>query len=156
MKILMVCLGNICRSPLAEGVLRHKTQQAQLNWEIDSAGTGAHQPGCAPHKYSQKIARLNGFDICDQVCRQLVKDDADRFDKIYVMDRDNYDDAKRIFRDKWIPGKVELLLNEVYPGKNMEVPDPWYGGEDGYHHVYELISKACDAIIQKYAQLHAR
>jgi protein-tyrosine phosphatase len=151
MKILMVCLGNICRSPLAEGVLRHKVKQAGLNWEIDSAGTAGHMPGCPPHKLSQKIAKLNGFDICDQVCRQLVKDDADRFDKIYVMDSDNYYDVKRIFGNKWNNEKVDMLMNEVYPGKDIEVPDPWFGGEDGYHKVYDLISKACDSIIRKHA-----
>jgi protein-tyrosine phosphatase len=151
MKILMVCLGNICRSPLAEGVLRHKAEQAGLHWEIDSAGTAGHMPGCAPHKLSQKVARINGFDICNQVCRQLVKEDADRFDKIYVMDSDNYHDVKRIFGNKWDENKVDMLMNEIYPGKNLDVPDPWYGGEDGYHRVYEMISQACDAIISKYA-----
>ncbi|WP_242692063.1 low molecular weight protein-tyrosine-phosphatase [Aridibaculum aurantiacum] len=153
MKILMVCLGNICRSPLAEGVLRHKVLQAGLQWTIDSAGTSGHQPGCPPHKLSQKIAKINGFDICDQVCRQLEPNDIDRFEKIYVMDRENLREAKRIFGSKWDPSKVDMLMNEVYQGKNMEVPDPWYGGEEGYHEVYAMINKACDAIISKYTIL---
>ncbi len=151
MKILMVCLGNICRSPLAEGVLRHKVIEAGLDWQIDSAGTGAHQPGCPPHKFSQKISLQNGFDISDQVCRQLVKNDIQKFDKIYVMDAENYADAKRILGNDWNPEKVELLMNELHPGENMEVPDPWYGGEEGYHNVYDMINRACDAIIEKYA-----
>jgi protein-tyrosine phosphatase len=150
MKILMVCLGNICRSPLAEGILRHKVLQAGLDWQIDSAGTAGHMPGCPPHKLSQKIAHLNGFDICDQVCRQLVAADADNFDKIYVMDRENYNDVKRIFGNKWNAEKIDMLMNEVYAGKNKDVPDPWYGGEGGYHLVYDMINQACDAIIKKY------
>lgn len=150
MKILMVCLGNICRSPLAEGILRHKVKQAGLDWEIDSAGTAGHNPGCPPHRLSQKIALQNGFDICDQVCRQLDRDDIHRFDKIYVMDKMNLLDVKSSFGRQFDPTKVLMLMNEVHPGKNIEVPDPWYGGEDGYHKVYDMMNKACDAIIAKY------
>lgn len=149
MKILMVCLGNICRSPLAEGVLRHKAEQAGLNWEIDSAGTGAHAPGCAPHRLSQKVAREYGIDICSQVCRQFVKSDMDNFDKVYVMDEENFDEVKRIAGSKWDDKKVDYLLNEIYRGENRSVPDPWYGGEDGYYKVYVLIEKACEAIVTK-------
>lgn len=147
----MVCLGNICRSPLAEGILKHKVKQAGLNWEVESAGTAGHNPGCPPHRLSQKIARLNGFDIHDQVCRQLEPEDILRFDKIYVMDRMNLRDCKHIFARQWNPAKVDLLMNELEPGSNKEIPDPWFGGEEGYHQVYEMISKACDAIISRYS-----
>ena len=151
MKILMVCLGNICRSPLAEGVLQHKVNKAGLNWKVDSAGTANYHVGEAPHRLSQKIAEMNGIDISCQQCRQFKKEDMLQFDKIYVMDSQNYIDVKRISRELWQENKVELLLNELRPGKNMGVPDPWYGTEEDYHKVFKMISDACDAIIEKYA-----
>jgi len=151
MKILMVCLGNICRSPLAEGVLKHKANRAGLDWEIDSAGTNGYHVGEAPHHLSQKVARLNGIDICDQRARRFMKEDFDRYDKIYAMADDVIEDIRRIAKDKYNPSKVDLFLNELYPGKNLSVPDPWYGPEPGYHEVYKMIDKTCDAIIRKYA-----
>jgi protein-tyrosine phosphatase len=155
MKILMVCLGNICRSPLAEGILEHKAKQAGLNWRIDSAGTNGYHTGEAPHRLSQKVAKLNGIDICNQRARQFVKEDFDRYDKIYAMADDVLDDIQRIARQKFDPSKVDLLLNELYPGKNLSVPDPWYGPEPGYHEVYKLIEAACDAVIKKYSSVSA-
>ena len=151
MKILMVCLGNICRSPLAEGILQHKATKAGLNWEIDSAGTNGYHIGQAPHKLSQKIAKLNGIDICGQKSRQFVKEDFDRYDKIYAMADDVIDEIKIIAQEKYNPAKVDLLLNELYPGKDQSVSDPWYGPEPGYHEAYKLIDAACDKIIGKYA-----
>ncbi len=151
MKILMVCLGNICRSPLAEGVLRHKAKQAGLDWYIDSAGTNGYHIGEAPHRLSQKVAKLNGIDICEQRARQFVKEDFERFDKIYAMADDVLDDIERIARNRFDPAKADLFLNELYPGQNLSVPDPWYGTEPGYHEVYQMINKACDRIIEKYA-----
>ena len=148
MKILMVCLGNICRSPLAEGVLRHKAKQAGLNWTIESAGTNGYHVGEAPHHLSQKIARLNGVDICEQKARRFVKEDFDRYDKIYAMADDVVDDIKRIAKEKYNPAKVDLFLNELYPGQNQSVPDPWYGTEPGYHDVYKLIAETSDRIVQ--------
>jgi protein-tyrosine phosphatase len=148
MKILMVCLGNICRSPLAEGILQHKADEAGLNWTVDSAGTNSYHIGEPPHPLSQKVARLNGIDICNQRARRFVKEDFDRYDKIYAMADDVLDDIKRIAKDKYDPSKAGLFLNELYPGKNASVPDPWYGEEPGYHDVYKLIEEACEAIIQ--------
>ncbi|MFN2438402.1 MAG: low molecular weight protein-tyrosine-phosphatase [Chitinophagaceae bacterium] len=156
MKILMVCLGNICRSPLAEGILQHKAGQSGLKWEIDSAGTNGYHVGQAPHKLSQKIAKLNGIDICGQKSRQFVKEDFDRYDKIYAMADDVIDEMKIIAREKYDPAKVDLLLNELYPGKDQPVPDPWYGTEPGYHKAYKLIDAACDVIISKYANVQMR
>ncbi|HEX8331754.1 MAG TPA: low molecular weight protein-tyrosine-phosphatase [Segetibacter sp.] len=147
MKILMVCLGNICRSPLAEGVLKDKIQKAGLDWEVDSAGTSHYLTGNPPHKLSQKIAKDKGIDICTQQCRQFVKQDMERFDKIYVMDEDNYDDVKRIAGDRWDEEKVDLLLNEAYPLENRSVPDPYYGVESDYQSVFEMIDKACEQIL---------
>jgi protein-tyrosine phosphatase len=149
MKILMVCLGNICRSPLAEGILKHKAQLAGLQWKVESAGTGAYHIGEAPHTLSQKVARMNGIDISNQRARQFVKEDIIYYDKIYVMDSSNYNDVKRICREEWVADKVDLLLNESHPGQNRSVPDPWYGKEDGYHEVFKMIEEACDMIIQK-------
>lgn len=147
----MVCLGNICRSPLAEGILQSKAREAGLNWQVDSAGTNGYHVGEAPHPLSQKVARLNGIDICDQRARRFVKEDMERYDKIYAMADDVIDDIRRIAKGRYDESKVELFLNELYPGKNASVPDPWYGEEPGYHEVYELIDKACDQIIARYA-----
>ena len=91
------------------------------------------------------------FDISCQQCRQFKKEDMLAFDKIYVMDSENYINVKHISRELWNEEKVDLLLNELHPGKNMAVPDPWYGTEDGYHKVFKMISDACDRIIEKYA-----
>lgn len=148
MKILMVCLGNICRSPLAEGILRDKIKKAGLDWEVDSAGTNGYQPGCPPHHFSQKVAKQYGIDICEQKCRHFIKEDIDKFDKIYVMDDENYYEVQRIAGRKWDAKKVDFLLNEVYPGQNQMVPDPWFGGEDDFHTVYEMIDKACEKIVK--------
>ena len=152
MKVLMVCLGNICRSPLAEGILRDKARQAGLDWEIDSAGTNSYHTGEAPHPLSQKVARLNGVDISNQRARRFTADDFQQFDKIYAMAGDVVDDMRRIAGKKFDPAKVDLLLNEVHPGQDADVPDPYYGPEPGYHEVYNLISDAADQIIAKYGQ----
>jgi len=149
MKILMVCLGNICRSPLAEGILQHKAKAAGLDWQVDSAGTNGYHVGEVPHRLSQKVAQLNGIDICHQKARQFVKEDIDRYDKIYAMADDVIDDIKGIAGKKYDASKVDLLLNELYPGKNLSVPDPWYGPEPGYHEVYKMIDAACNKIVEK-------
>jgi protein-tyrosine phosphatase len=150
MKVLMVCLGNICRSPLAEGILKHKAVKAGLDWQVDSAGTNGYHIGEAPHRLSQKVAKLNGIDICDQRARQFVKEDFDRYDKIYAMADDVVDDIRNIAGNKYDSSKVALFMNELHPGKNYSVPDPWYGPEPGFHEVYKLIDEVCDAIIRKY------
>lgn len=153
MKILMVCLGNICRSPLAEGILQHKAAKAGLNWSVESAGTNGYHTGEPPHRLSQKVAKLNGIDICNQRSRMFTAEDFDMFDKIYAMSADVMDEMKRIARKRYDASKVDLLMNELYPGRNMDVPDPWYGPEPGYHNVYEMIDKACGNIISRYANM---
>lgn len=150
MKILMVCLGNICRSPLAEGILQQKAFKAGLTWSIESAGTNSYHTGEPPHPLSQKVAKLNGIDISKQRARRFTADDYAVYDKVYALAEDVLDEIKRISKNKFDAGKTDLLMNELYPGKNMDVPDPWYGPEPGYHEVYKLIDKACDAIIEKY------
>jgi protein-tyrosine phosphatase len=151
-RILMVCLGNICRSPLAEGILRKKAQAAGLNWIVASAGTNGYHIGEPPHRLSQKVAGMNGIDICHQRARRFEAVDLQRFDKIYAMAEDVIDEMRRLSHSDWTDdGKVDLLLNEVRPGSNQSVPDPWYGSEPGYHNVYSLIDEACDRIIERYA-----
>ena len=150
MKVLMVCLGNICRSPLAEGILQDKAKKAGLNWTIDSAGTGNYHIGDAPHRLSRKVAQLNGIDISGQACRQFTKEDMLHFDRIYAMDKEVYNEIRRMSGALWDPSKTDLLMNETYPGKNMDVPDPWYGTEKDFHEVYAMINKACNAIIEKH------
>ena len=148
----MVCLGNICRSPLAEGILRHKINKAGLDLTVDSAGTNGYHDGEAPHHLSQKVARLNGIDICGQRSRRITPDDFNKFDKIYAMSADVIDEMKWIAKKKYDPSKVELLMNVLKPGKNLDIPDPWFGAEPGYHAVYQLIEQACDAILKKFIE----
>jgi protein-tyrosine phosphatase len=149
MKILMVCLGNICRSPLAEGILQDKALKAGLNWKIESAGTDTYHVGEAPHPLSQKVARENGIDICNQRARRFAAEDFEKFDKIYALAEDVLYEIRRIARNRFDGSKIDLLMNELYPGKNMAVPDPWYGSEEGYHKAYQMIEAACDAIVTK-------
>lgn len=146
----MVCLGNICRSPLAEGILLHKVHAAGLNWIVDSAGTNGYHIGEPPHHLSQKVAMQHGVDISAQRARRFVKEDFDVYDKIYALAGDVMGDMQRIAGRKFDTGKADLLLNELYPGQQRDVPDPWYGPEPGYHEVYELIDRACTAIIEKH------
>lgn len=156
MKILMVCLGNICRSPLAEGILKHKAQNAGLDWVVDSAGTlGAHV-GEPPHKLSQKVALHHGVDICQQRARRFEGTDFERYDKVYAMSADVLEHIQEICGKKFIAAKADLLLNELYPGENHSVVDPWYDGtEPGFMAVYKEIEKACEAIVQKHKQVTA-
>jgi protein-tyrosine phosphatase len=149
MKILMVCLGNICRSPLAEGILLQKIKIAGLDWEVDSAGTNGFHVNEAPHYLSQRVAKKKGIDISKQICRRFVPLDFDRFDKIYAMAADVVDEMKQISGNKFNYTKVDLLLNLVYPGENRDVPDPWYGPEAGYYEVFEMIDEACEVLIKK-------
>lgn len=147
MKILMVCLGNICRSPLAQGILEAKVQNLGFDWEIDSCGTGSWHIGESPDKRSIKVASENGLDITEQRARQLSNEDFDRFDLILAMDSQNYRDIL----DKGgagISDKVEIILNYLHPGENRSVPDPYLGG--GFEHVYDLLDKACEKIIETY------
>lgn len=153
MKILMVCLGNICRSPLAEGILKDKLKKAGLNWEVDSAGTNGLHVGEAPHRLSQKVAKMRGIDITNQQGRRFVKEDFERYDIIYAMAADVMDEIKRIGRDKFAEAKVKLILNETYPGENRDIPDPWYGAEPGYHEVYDLLEESCEAIIKNHPSM---
>lgn len=147
MKILMVCLGNICRSPLAQGILEHLAAKNNLNWQVDSAGTNGYHIGEPPHLLSIKVAKQHSIDISKQRCRKFTKADIHYFDKIYVMDLDNLQAVKSILGNDFNPLKVDLIMNVVYPNQNIEVPDPWYGNFDGYQRVFEMLHQACNQII---------
>lgn len=147
----MVCLGNICRSPLAEGIMQHKIAETGANWEVDSAGTNGYHVGESPHRLSQKVAAKHGIDISGQRARNFRPDDFEKFDIIYAMADDVIDEIKWMAGKKFDAGKIKLLMDEVYPGKKIDVPDPWYGTEPGYHEVYDMIDNACDKIIKKYS-----
>jgi protein-tyrosine phosphatase len=151
--ILFVCLGNICRSPLTEGILQHKARLAGLHWVVDSAGTNGYHVGEAPHPLSQKVARMNGIDISGQRARRFVAADFQRFDKIYALAGDVLDEMHRIAGRQFEAARADLLLNECWPGSDKDVPDPWYGPEPGYHEVFKLIDQACDRIIEHYSMV---
>jgi low molecular weight protein-tyrosine phosphatase len=146
-RILMVCLGNICRSPLAEGIL--KSKNFNFKTFIDSAGTGAYHISEKPDKRSIAIAKENGIDITDQRARKFLHEDFDEFDFIYVMDNSNYADVIALARDDNDKSKVKLILNEVFPNENSDVPDPYYGGDLGFKNVYNMLDNACDVIVKK-------
>ena len=149
MKILMVCLGNICRSPIAEGIMKQKCVEAGLDWEIDSAGTLDYHEGSAPHMMSQAISKLNGVDISKQKSRPIVKADFTNFDLIIPMAFDVITQMQYILKDAYNADKVELLLNYPFPGTDIDVPDPWGKTEAAFHEVYDLIDHACDAMIKE-------
>ncbi len=145
-KILMVCLGNICRSPLAEGILRDKIEKKGLKAEVDSAGTSNYHIDATPDKRSVLNARSHGIDISKLRARQFIREDFERFDRIYVMDSSNYGDVIRMARHDADREKVHMILNVLYPDSNMSVPDPYYGGEQGFENVFMLLNDACDTI----------
>lgn len=145
-KVLMVCLGNICRSPLAEGILQSKVDTDSVF--VDSAGTAGYHVGNPPDERSIAVARKYGLDIDNQKCRKFSKQDFSEFDHIYVMDRSNYSDVASLTEDQDEVKKVKLLLSEVELGIK-EVPDPYHGGYDSFENVYQMIDSACEAIAKK-------
>lgn len=152
----MVCLGNICRSPLAEGILQEKAFRAGLSWSVESAGTNSYHTGEPPHPLSQKVARMNGIDISQQRARRFTAADVDTYDRIYALAGDVMEEMRRISKEKYNPAKITLLMNELYPGRDQDVPDPWYGPEPGYHEVFAMIGEACEAIVKKYSMLNSQ
>lgn len=150
MRILMVCLGNICRSPIAEGVLKTLAKQNQLQWEVDSAGTENYHLGEPPHRLSQKVCLQHGIDISRQKARKFTEADLSKYDLIYAMAADVHKEMMAIIGPNKSPQNVQLFLNELHPHQNESVPDPYYGTEDDYHTVYNLIEETCNIIINKY------
>ncbi len=149
-KILMVCLGNICRSPLAEGILQSKLSSG--NFAVDSAGTAGYHVGELPDGRSIEVARKYGIDITNQRSRKFVKADFDNFDMIFAMDQSNYGDIVAMSENEEQHEKVKMILNELYPNENRNVPDPYYGGDQGFENVYKMLDEACEIIASKLEQ----
>lgn len=142
--ILMVCLGNICRSPLAEGILKSKLPAE--DFFVDSAGTSGYHEGEKPDPRSIEVALKNGLDISNQKSRPFTVSDFDTYDHIYVMDHSNYNNVVHLARNASDNNKVKLILEHTPDAYTLEVPDPYYGGNKGFDNVYELLDNACDVI----------
>lgn len=141
MKILMVCLGNICRSPLAEGIMKTKLPE---NFKVDSAGTGNWHVGKLPDERSIDIAHKHGIDITDQRARQFKVEDFDTYDLIYVMDQSNYSDVLELVENEEHIAKVKMFLPN-----SEDVPDPYFGGIDGFQKVFDLLDEASNRIAEE-------
>ncbi len=151
-KILMVCLGNICRSPLAEGILASKLPKK--SFLVDSAGTGSWHIGKQPDERSIAVAKKNGIDISAQRGKQFSQNDFENYDYIYVMDNTNYADVIKLAENEYQKGKVQLILNEMFPGENVDVPDPYYGTHFGFETVFKMLDQTCDNIAEKLIAKH--
>ena len=145
----MVCLGNICRSPLAEGILKNKLLERGLDWTVDSAGTGFWHIGEPPDPRSVSTAKKYGLDISRQRARQIRPADLKEYDLILAMDSSNYQDILRLANGSRQETKVEMILNYVDPGSNRNVPDP-YWNDDGFDQVFRMLEEACDKVIEKH------
>lgn len=145
-KVLMVCLGNICRSPMAHGLLEHKVKELGLSVLVDSAGTGAYHVGEAPDPRSIQKMQQYGVNISHQRARQFIADDLEVFDHIFAMDTNNYRNIINLSQGD--ADNVRLMMDLAYPGEDMSVPDPYYGGEDGFENVYRLLDEATDRLIE--------
>jgi protein-tyrosine phosphatase len=152
-KILMVCLGNICRSPLAEGILQSKLPEDKFI--VDSAGTGNWHTGQQPDKRSILTAKNRGLDISCQKARQVKPSDFDEFDHIYVMDTSNLRDVTKLAPNDAGRAKVKLMMDEIFPGQKVDVPDPYYGGPEGFDKVYDMLDEACELVAQKLIKEHS-
>lgn len=147
MKILFVCLGNICRSPMAEGIFRDMATSLGLEMDFDSCGTGDWHVGEAPDERAQACIRKNGSDISDLRGRQFTQSDFEDFDRIYTMDESNHKNVLKLTDNPQHKSKVKMLLNEIHPGSNRSVPDPYFGGESGFDGVYQMLSQAADKVL---------
>lgn len=145
----MVCLGNICRSPLAEGILKSKVNKETVF--VDSAGTAAYHIGNLPDVRSIEVAKTYGIDITNQKARKITVKDFDVFDFIYAMDESNYENILLLARNSNDKQKVKMILKESDAAKNKSVPDPYYGGNSGFENVYKMLDEACTIIASKLA-----
>ena len=152
-KILMVCLGNICRSPLAEGILQSKLPTGKF--VVDSAGTGGWHVGEQPDKRSIATAKNRGLDISCQKARQFKTSDFTEFDHIFVMDSSNLKDVLRLAPNDTTKAKVSLMMDALHPGQGVNVPDPYYGGPEGFDNVYDMLDQACEIVATKLIKEHA-
>lgn len=146
-QILMVCLGNICRSPLAEGILKSKVNLNKVS--VSSAGTGGWHVGSPPDPRSVAVAKSNGLDITDQKGKKFSTYDFEIYDHIFVMDLSNYNDVTKLAKNNDEKQKVRLILDELFPGENVDVPDPYYGGDRGFEDVFKMLDEACEKIVRR-------
>ena len=151
-KILMVCLGNICRSPLAEGILASKLPKNKFT--VDSAGTGSWHIGRSPDDRSIAVAKKNKINISNQKGRQFSANDFDTFDYIFVMDNANYENVVQLAQSQDQKEKVYLILNELFPNENVDVPDPYFGLTNGFEIVYNMLDEVCEVIAKKLIEKH--
>jgi len=146
----MVCLGNICRSPMAKAILVKKLDEKNITWvEVDSAGTSDYHIGGKADRRTMESGMKHGIDLSSHRGRQFSRDDFDGFDLIYAMDSENYSDIVYLAGSEEETKKVKMILNEIDPGSNLSVPDPWFGGEKDFEKVFNLLDKACDIIVEK-------
>tara|TARA_B100000945_G_C20373750_1_gene593464 strand:- start:721 stop:1158 length:438 start_codon:yes stop_codon:yes gene_type:complete len=143
----MVCLGNICRSPLAEGILTEKTKHLKI--QVDSAGTAGYHIGSPPDTRSIEIAEEHNINLRNQRARQFSRTDFDEFDIIYAMDTNNYAHLIALAKNPAERKKIRMILNEINPGLFESVPDPYYGENNGFQEVYKMLDKACDKIVSQ-------
>ena len=149
MKVLMVCLGNICRSPIAEGILQRQIELKKLEMTVDSAGTSDYHIDESPDPRAIAIAKKNDIDISNLRGRQFIVEDFDRFDVIFVMDYSNYENVIKLARTEEDKSKVRLILNQIYPNENQSVPDPYFGGDDGFDSVFKMLDASISNFIYK-------
>ncbi len=149
MNVLFVCLGNICRSPMAEGLLRKLYQESNIEGIVESAGFESFHINDAPDERALMVAREHQIDISDKKARLFTIDDFDRFDKIYVMDTQNMEDVQKVARNENDLNKVDYLLNVLHPGKNLTVPNPYFSGIEDCSKVFTIMKDACVKIVEE-------
>ncbi|MBT8220503.1 MAG: low molecular weight phosphotyrosine protein phosphatase [Bacteroidia bacterium] len=149
MKILMVCLGNICRSPLAEGIMQAKIEDHDLDWKVDSAGTSGYHIGQPPDERSILVAKKNNIDITNQRARQFAIEDFEHYDLICAMDSSNFSNLKKKAQIQDQLDKIHMIMNFSQHGRNVNVIDPYYGDE-GFETVFNMLDEACNAIISRF------
>lgn len=145
MKVLLVCLGNICRSPMAEGIMRHQFEKHGVSGEVDSAGTGSWHEGERPDDRAIQTAANRGIDISMQRARQIRKHDLMHFDKIFVADAEVLKGVLELAKTEDEKRKVLLLMENSRPGTSTPVPDPYFGSMNDFNHAFDLIEEACIA-----------
>lgn len=154
-RILFVCLGNICRSPLAEGIMLHYIKKHNLPLEVDSAAIAPYHIGEPPDPRTIKNALKHNIDLRNLIARQFHPNDFLKFNKIYVMDSSHFQHLKTIAPSpELFHQKVDYLMNILYPNQNKEVPDPYYGDEQDFEEVFQMIHRACVKLFEKYLLLH--
>lgn len=142
----MVCLGNICRSPMAEGILQNKLASRKIKATVESMGTAAFHEGETPDRRAIETTKKYGIDISKHIGKQFQPSDFEKFDQIFVMDSSNYNDVINWDKDHKYKSKVDFIMNKAYPGHDYSVPDPYYGGQDGFENTFKMLDNACEKI----------